>query len=273
MSAHAGAEPDQVWLEELGRLRAAGRAAVVVVVTDVQGSAPREAGARMLVDEDGLAWGTIGGGNLERLALKEARELLGRPGEGPRTRSFPLAESAGQCCGGKVTLFFEPYRWRRRRVVVFGAGHVGQALASLAPWMKADVTLVDPREASELVPRPPEERPYRLELVDAPEDELAGLPDDALVVVMTHSHDLDLRLIEAALDRGGFAFLGLIGSDRKWKRFAARLERKGRTSEELARVTCPIGVSVGSKDPAAIALSTATQLVECMQRRVGVAGA
>jgi len=269
----SGSEPDQVWLEELGRLKQAGHPVVVVVVTQVEGSAPRAAGARMLVDAQGLVQGTIGGGNLERLAIDEARALLADPRAAATSRAYPLAESAGQCCGGRVTLFFEPYRWRRRTVAVFGAGHVGQSLAALAPWLKADVHLYDEREETELVPAPPADRPYRLHCLDAIEGELATLPDDALVVILTHSHELDLRLVDAALARGTFPFIGLIGSERKWQRFRARLAQRGRSEEELARVTCPIGVSNGSKDPAAIALSTATQLVELMHARAPVAGA
>jgi len=78
---------------------------------------------------------------------------------------------------------------------------------------------------------------------------------------MTHSHALDLELVAAALARGTFSYLGLIGSERKWQRFQKRLQQRGFTPEQLARVRCPLGVVRTSKDPAAIALSTATELV------------
>jgi xanthine dehydrogenase accessory factor len=253
-------EPDQGWIDALGELREREEPCVLVVVTAVKGSAPREPGARMIVARGDLVHGTIGGGNLEKLALERAAALLADEGARSTSVDFPLAEAAGQCCGGSVTLFFEPYRWRRPTIAIFGAGHVGQALAGLAPWLKARVLLIDGREEDELRPRVPRERPYELRCVGAPEVEIDELPPDALVLVMTHSHALDLELVARALSRGAFPYLGLIGSERKWARFGKRLLARGFSPEQLARVRCPIGATRTSKDPAAIALSTAAEL-------------
>jgi xanthine dehydrogenase accessory factor len=258
------ATPQLAWLEVLARHERAATPCALVTVTGVQGSAPREPGARMIVAAGRLAWGTIGGGRLELLAIERAVGLLAE-GE-PRVLSFdvPLAESAGQCCGGKVSLLLEVFPWRRPQVAVFGAGHVGQALGGLAPWLGAEVLLIDPREESVLEPRPPAERPYELRLVDAPEDEVGGLRPDALVVVMTHSHDLDLQILRVALTRGGFPYLGLIGSERKWERFRRRLLSRDFSPSQLAEVTCPIGIGRTSKEPHAIAIAVAAQLLEVL---------
>ena len=254
----------QTWIVELSALRAAGTPCCVVVVTDVQGSAPRESGTRMIVTGGGLHWGTIGGGNLEKQAIEHARELLGREEAVTESVDVPLAESAGQCCGGRVTLFYETFPWRARRVAVFGAGHVGQALAGLSRWMRAQVLVIDGRTEDEIEPGLPAERDWELRCIDEPEAEIDTLPADTLVCIMTHSHALDLAVLERALTRGGFPFVGLIGSDRKWSRFRKRLLAKGFPEATLASVHCPIGVTRGSKEPGAIALSTATQLVEVL---------
>jgi xanthine dehydrogenase accessory factor len=260
-------DPSQAWIEKLSELRAAGRACALVVVTDAAGSVPREPGARMIVADGELAWGTIGGGNLEHQAIEHAAALLAGGTARSESVAYPLSEKVGQCCGGRVTLFYECFPWTRRRIVVFGAGHVGQALGGLAPWLQADVTLVDGREEDDLRPVPPAARPYELLCIDAPEAELDALPDDALVVVMTHSHALDLAIVERALRRARpFAYLGLIGSERKWARFRKRLEAKGFDAHAIERVTCPIGASRTSKDPRAIAVSTAAQLLEVLER-------
>jgi xanthine dehydrogenase accessory factor len=253
--------PDQGWIDALGELREREEPCVLVVVTGVKGSAPREPGARILVARGDLVHGTIGGGKLERLALERATALLADPAAASGSVDFPLAEATGQCCGGSVTLFFEPYRWRRPTLAVFGAGHVGQMLAGLAPWLKARVLLVDSRDEAEIRPRLPRERPYEVRSTGAPEAELDELPADACVAIMTHDHALDLELVASALRRGTFPYLGLIGSERKWQRFRARLAQRGFGASDLARVRCPIGVTRDSKDPAAIALSTATELV------------
>jgi xanthine dehydrogenase accessory factor len=240
----------------------------MVVVADVRGSVPREAGARMLVADGDIAWGTIGGGNLERQALERCRELLHDGAARSGSVVYPLSEKVGQCCGGQVTLFYEAFPWRRRNVVVFGAGHVGQALGGLAPWLAADVRLVDARDEDEIRPALPaaDERPYELVCVDAPEAEIAGLPAGSAVFVMTHSHALDLEIVAAALGRTDLAYLGLIGSERKWERFRKRLSARGFGPEALARVRCPIGLGQSSKEPTAIAISAAAELLEVLAR-------
>ncbi|HRV82072.1 MAG TPA: xanthine dehydrogenase accessory protein XdhC, partial [Planctomycetota bacterium] len=235
-------------------------------VTHTKGSTPRDPGARMIVDRQGVAWGTIGGGRLEQLATERAQALLAEDLPRACTERVPLAASAGQCCGGEVTLFLESFLWRKRQVVIFGAGHVGQALAGLAPWLDAEVLLVDPREERELVPRLPQARPYSIRFVDAPEGEIEDLASDALVLVMTHSHPLDLEILVSALRRGGFPYLGLIGSQRKWARFQNLLRQRGFTDEQLATVTCPIGVGSPSKEPHQIALSVAAELSSILRR-------
>ena len=203
------------WIEKLTELQSDGHpCALVVVVTEVAGSVPREAGARMIVCDGELAWGTIGGGNLERQAIEHATRLLAAERAASESVEYPLSEKVGQCCGGKVTLFFETFRWTRRRVVVFGAGHVGQAIGGLASYLQADVTLIDSRDEEEIRPRvpPAAERSYELTCIDAPEAEIDTIPNDALVLIMTHSHALDLEIVEHAIHRGGFPYVGLIGS-------------------------------------------------------------
>ena len=259
----------QDWIEKLSELRAARRACAMVVVTDLAGSGPREAGARMLValgtsGAAELAHGTIGGGNLELQALAHAGELL-RAGKAlSESVAYPLAEKTGQCCGGKVTLFFETFPWKRRQIVVFGAGHVAQAIAGLHAYLDANLLLVDAREEHEIVPALPRARPWELLCVDHPEAEIDGLARESLVLVMTHSHALDLEILARAIPRG-FAYLGLIGSERKWARFRERLAQRGISEAQLAAVRCPIGVSKHSKEPAAIAISVAAELLELLE--------
>lgn len=258
--------PDHGWIGVLAELRAARRPCAMVVVTGVRGSAPREVGARMIVSSGRIVHGTIGGGNLERLAIERAGELLAGDRAGSSTEDFPLGEVAGQCCGGAVTLFFETFPWVRRRVVVFGAGHVAQALGGLAPYLAADVLLIDAREESEIQPALPAQRPFELLCIDAPEAEVDALPSRCCVLVMTHSHALDLAILDRALRREPFTYLGLIGSERKWQRFQRRLLERGVPAEHLARVRCPIGLTKGSKEPAAIAISVAAELLQVLEK-------
>jgi xanthine dehydrogenase accessory factor len=259
-------EHPQDWIEALAALRARREPCALVVVTGLEGSGPREGGARMVVAGGRLVCGTIGGGNLEKQAIEHASQLVARGEPMCQSVAYPLSEAVGQCCGGKVTLFYETFPWRRARIAIFGAGHVAQAIAGLAGYLQADLVLIDPREEGEIQPRLPRQRAFELLCVDAPDQEVDTLPDEALVLVMTHSHALDLEIIARAARRA-FPYVGLIGSERKWQRFEKRLRQRGLTPEELARVRCPIGLSKRSKEPAAIALSVAAELSDVLAAR------
>lgn len=255
----------QAWIEKLSELRAKGRPCALVVVTGVEGSGPRESGARMIVAGGELVWGTIGGGNLELQAIEHAGELLKSGRALSESVAYPLGEKVGQCCGGEVTVFFETFPWTRRRIAIFGAGHVAQAIAGLHAYLQADLVLIDGREEGEIRPVLPKQRTWELVCVDHPEEELDDLPDDTLVLIMTHNHALDLEVVAKAIRRD-FAYVGLIGSERKWERFQKRLVQRGFTAAEIAKVTCPIGVSKHSKEPTAIAISTAAELLDVLAR-------
>ena len=257
----------QDWIGVLSSLRDERTACVLVVVTGVRGSAPREEGARMIVTSDGIRHGTIGGGRLEQLATEHAQAMVSGEGAQVESVDFPLGETAGQCCGGAVTLFFERYDWRKPEVVIFGAGHVGQALGGLASYLNAEVRLVDSRRADELHPAPSAEISARLDLVDAPEGVVDELEVGASVVVMTHSHAIDQAILEACLQRRDeLAYIGLIGSARKWARFQERLLAKGFSEADLEKVNSPIGLVQGPKEPRAIALSVAAELLEVLDK-------
>jgi xanthine dehydrogenase accessory factor len=269
------------WIAALAELAAAGRPAVLVTVLRAAGSTPREAGAKMaagstpreagakmVVTLDG-ATGTIGGGHLELQILEEARALLARAatGEdvsGPVVRELALGPSLGQCCGGRTAVLLEPVLPVRWSVAVFGAGHVGKALVRLLADLPCAVTWIDPRP-EELPTAPP--RNVRVVLSETPADEVPDLPAGTDVVVMTHSHALDLEVVEAALRRDDLRYLGLIGSRTKRATFLSRLEARGRTPAQLGRLTCPIGVAgITGKLPAVIAVAVAAELLQVQGR-------
>lgn len=251
-----------------------GEPAVIVEVAAARGSVPRTAGTRMLVRRDD-AIGTIGGGHLELKALRTAREML-RTGElSPRSEHYALGPSLGQCCGGAVTLSFEPLgdtalaRWPEPSALLhlqlYGAGHVGRAIATLLATLDVTVDWIDER-AEEFPSTTTLGTPWPKHIarvcVDAVEGEVRGPPPGASYLVLTHNHDLDLRITEAVLRRGDFGFLGLIGSKTKRERFVHRFEQRGIAPEVIARMTCPIGIDgVEGKQPEVIAMAVVAQLL------------
>jgi xanthine dehydrogenase accessory factor len=245
----------QAWL-------AAGRPATVVEVIAHRGSVPRERGTRMLVTGDEVV-GTIGGGHLEWQAIAEAR--AGRRDDW----AVALGPSLGQCCGGALTLRFRPLSaellaaWAvpapRFALQLHGAGHVGRAIVRLLADIDCTVTWVDARDAEFPASLPPQ---VDARCVDAPEAEVDTAAAGSVFLVLTHSHELDLRITEAILRRGDFGFLGLIGSATKRARFVHRFEARGIPPEVLARLTCPIGLpGVTGKAPAELAVAVVAQLL------------
>ncbi|MFL6003173.1 MAG: XdhC family protein, partial [Nocardioides sp.] len=134
------------WVAAVQRLRADRRPGVLVTITDVRGHAPRDAGAKMVVSES-TVWGTIGGGNLEETALDRAMDMLDALPVEPSSVTVPLNDKARtahgrQCCGGEVTLLFEPLPVVPA-VAIFGMGHVGLELARILARHDLDLHLVD----------------------------------------------------------------------------------------------------------------------------------
>jgi xanthine dehydrogenase accessory factor len=254
--------------------RLADEAAVLVTVSASRGSVPREKGAWMAVFAEG-AVGTVGGGHLEYQAIAEARQrLLGRTGE-PVIR-YPLGPALGQCCGGEVHLQFEPVRacdsaalQQRLQpvltpVALFGGGHVGHALVRVLGNLPLQVSWIDSRD--EIFPD--QVSPHvTCEHSDPVQSAVAGLVPGAMVLIMSFSHAEDLEVVAACLtrqrSRADLPFIGLIGSRSKWAMFCHRLEARGFSPQELAQVTCPIGLpGIAGKEPNVIAVSVAAQLLQ-----------
>jgi len=232
-----------------------------VTVASVQGSAPREEGAAMLVRADGIA-GTIGGGALEWEAMRIARQMLA-DGRAYAEQRMALGPALGQCCGGAVVLRFEACAGLERgdgtAVWVWGAGHVGRAIvATVAPLPEVAISWVDTGAA-----RFPEFVPEGVETVVAADmPRLMGhAPVHAHHLILSYSHEIDLALCHAALTRG-FASCGLIGSATKWARFRARLGQLGHSDAEISRIACPIGNPALGKHPQSIAVGVAARLLK-----------
>ncbi len=263
------------WAAVERALREQGRAALVTV-TEARGSSPREPGARMVVRPDGCFSGTIGGGALEWTALAEAKALLQANGApAMRMLDVALGPDLGQCCGGRVSLSIERFdistlpdvenfaqaernQEQRTPLLLFGAGHVGRALVRALAPLPFKVTWIDSRHGAF------DDAPQGIAtvLTDEPLGMLAQASDGAFILVMTYSHALDLDLVMEALRAERFAYVGLIGSETKRARFVAAMGKGGLAPSQVARLICPIGVpGIGDKSPAAIAASTAAQLL------------
>lgn len=227
----------------------------------------------MVVRPSGGFHGTIGGGALEWEALRRAREMLALGGARRTTFSHSLGPDLGQCCGGRVSGSIEIFDAERgaelnaltaaaeapTQVLLFGAGHVGRALAMALAPLPFQTRWIDTREDAFPGALPGNATPI---LTSAPEAEIPGAPSGSLIVVATHSHALDYAVAAAALAEKRFAYVGLIGSATKRARFESRMRAHGLDAPDIASLVCPIGIpGLRGKLPAVIAASVAAQLL------------
>ena len=263
------------WVQAVARLRETRTPGVLVTVAAVRGHAPRDAGAKMVVSAT-EAWGSVGGGNLEAVALERARELLGTTGRAPELLEVALSDRAPyqhgvQCCGGDVTLLLEPLAVVPA-VAIFGMGHVGWELARILARHDLDLHLVDSRPdqlgaARLAVLADSVARVHAHAVPVLPELVLGELPPGTHVLVMTHDHAEDASLCDAAVRSRHLGSIGLIGSAGKWARFRRKLADEGHDEATIARITSPIGLDdLAGKDPATIAVSVAAALLRTFER-------
>lgn len=243
-----------------GQLLDSGAPFVSVTLFDVHGSAPHQAGGKMLVTANGLDFGTVGGGRVEAQAIELAIAMLVDPSKRPATVwvDWSLKADVGMTCGGRVKLLFERVGGLDWNIVIFGAGHVTQALTQVLDTIACRVTCIDPR--AEWIKRLPAS--VHKIIAAEPAEHVDALPPDAYVLCMTRGHGSDLpvlcRLYQS--DRR-FPYVGVIGSRAK-----AAVLRKELTQASIdpARLTfhCPIGLPIGGNYPAEIAISIAAELLQ-----------
>ena len=234
----------------------------------------------MIVSKGGQ-FGTIGGGHLEFVATKTAREMLSG-NEGSRVDRFSLGASLGQCCGGIVELEFKRYEASdlpavasalaervpvdETRLWLFGAGHVARSLVNVIAPLPFAIQWIDSRDAIF-----PPRLPANVHPLHSPQpaDEVRAMAAGDWALVMTHSHEEDFEICRALLENGRFGWAGVIGSAPKAKRFRQRLAQRGFTSAQIQRLVIPIGIAgIGSKEPAAIAVAVAAQLLQLREAHV-----
>jgi xanthine dehydrogenase accessory factor len=244
------------WIDTLADLTRQNVAFALVTVTRVQGSAPREPGAKLIVTANGELFGTIGGGHLEALVMQDAQRAIAN--NAPCTQSYPLGAKAGQCCGGVVDVFID-VQGLGPTLHVFGAGHVGQAIVRVLEGTRFAVHVIDERKEW-LDKLPPRAMKH-----DEAWDRYAAQVSGGYALVMTHRHDLDEDIV-FALAHKPLAYLGLIGSETKWKRFAHRLQLRGLSEATIAKIKCPIGIAHTGKAPQEVAISVAAELLSLEQQ-------
>lgn len=243
-----------IW-QKLTEAQHQGRAAVLVTVVAVEGSAPREVGAKMLVYQDGSTDGTVGGGAVEKAAVELCGQVLQQ--RRPLLMEYDLG-ALGMSCGGRMKIFFEPY-FAAPPLFIFGAGHIGKALAEIAHLLQFRITVVDDRPEFAVAERFPHAEAVLCCSYGDSFSRLEPTPDSYIVIVTyRHMHD---QTILAHCAQQPFAYLGMIGSRTKVSQTIKTLKEQGISAEALARVHSPIGLKIGARTPEEIAVAVAAEMI------------
>jgi xanthine dehydrogenase accessory factor len=250
---------------------------VSVIIVDTIGSVPQNAGSKMLVTEEGLCYGTVGGGKVEKRAIEEAQAFLKseqiRVGDA-RTRfvNWSLDKDIGMTCGGSTKLYFEVFNTHQWNIVVFGAGHCANALIDLLVKLDCRVTCYDQRQEwlDKLIASP------KLKKVrsDTLPQMVAQIPADSFVILMTMGHTTDKPILLEILrgwEKKPFPYLGVIGSKAKAVRLYKDIEEAGLPEEYKSFFCCPMGLPIGNNHPQEIAISIVSQLLQERDKAVKIA--
>jgi xanthine dehydrogenase accessory factor len=237
---------------------------IVVTLVLIQGSAPQKLGAKMIVDNQGeLFFGTVGGGKVELNALRVSKEML-VANDSPAVHmiTWNLQKDLGMSCGGKCTLMFENFQSAPWRVVIFGAGHISQALVRILQQTDAHIIVIDSR--TEWLNKLPEETDHSFKKIhlESMEDWTSEVQESDFVVSMTMGHAYDHKVLSKLLKRMIPRFIGVIGSDSKARKIGLGLREENIPEEVVRVVQCPVGLPISGNTPCEIAISIVAQLIQ-----------
>ena len=241
-------------------------AGVLCTIIRSQGSTPRHAGSKMLVKSDGTIIGSVGGGELENRTITAALDTIsnGKPGWLEYSLNDPAQGDPG-LCGGQVEIYMEPIIPKSTLVIV-GAGHVGQAVAHLAQWLDFRIVVSDDRPEfcnPETVPNAEEYFPIPLEELS----EKMKITPWTYVVMTTRSVDVDVPGLPGLLDSPA-AYIGVIGSRRRWETTRKQLISTGEDPEKIERVRSPMGIKINAETPEEIAVSIMAEIIQIRHGKV-----
>jgi xanthine dehydrogenase accessory factor len=251
--------------QELVKVITKGEKAVMATIIESHGSAPRKAGAKMLIKEDGSFIGTIGGGGTEHQIRQKVAEVM-KSGQ-PQIVRFDLSgkdKAIEMICGGQMQVFLEPIL-PPAMIYLFGAGHTSQATAEMGKKLGFRITVIDPRPEYNNRERFPNADSLIVEEYDNAFSKL-NVDENSYIVIYTIGHVVDEKCLEFAVTTPA-KYIGMIGSAKKAREVKQRLLQQGVPQQQLDRVYSPIGMEIGAETPEEIAISILAEIIKVKRGR------
>lgn len=247
-------------LDDLSKIN---KSFVCVTFVEDKGHAPQDSGAKMLVSEQGLYWGTIGGGKIENKCIQEAMVIIKEASKNFKNKyvKWNLQKDVGMSCGGEVVLFFEYFNFNTWPIYIFGAGHVAQALVHQLLLLDCNLYLCDDRqEWLDKLPKSSKLNVYcenYIEFINK-----IQFTDSCQIVVMTRGHQTDFPILKEILRNNyKYNYIGVLGSSIKSLKIKSELKEAGVLQDKIEKLRCPMGYDFGSNQPNEIALSISAELL------------
>lgn len=236
------------------------RSFVCITLTATRGSAPQDPGAKCLVSQEGLEFGTVGGGKVEAAAIEKAWEILKREEAHPPLQlTWNLQKDIKMTCGGEVTLLFEHFPASSWKIALFGAGHIGQALAPVLTRLNCQLTIIDERH--DWLDKLADNAVKKLSC--APKDAITHFDAKTFFISVTKGHASDVPVLwEIFKHFPNAPYIGVIGSKAKANVIAKDLSELGVAPEFIERIRIPVGLPIGTNAPEEIAISIAAELLQ-----------
>jgi len=235
------------FLSQLDQHKSEGIDIVIVTLVKVRGSAPQEVGAKIMVNQKGRVFGTIGGGRVEVKTIAHAQDMLASSIDHD-FQEWNLQTDVSMTCGGVVSLFFEKIKaapiWN---IAIFGAGHVAQELVRLLLKLDCQITCIDPRQ--DWLDKLPTNNKLTKIINRDMKQELKNLKSNTFIASMTMGHSFDMPILIEAMTSFNFPYIGVIGSVAKSKTIKNELLKSGISQLNVDRLFCPIGEPFGSNLP------------------------
>jgi xanthine dehydrogenase accessory factor len=253
--------------QELADLESAGGGGVLCTIIASQGSTPRHEGSKMLVYPDGRFTGTVGGGEMEKRVIEEAMAALSE-GKTRRVSYSMIDPKQGDpgVCGGSVDIYIEPLP-PKPVILIIGAGHVGKAVAHLAKWLGFRVAISDDRQDfCNPQANPDGDDFYPVAIKDLPF--AVKITPQTFIVMTTRGVTIDIPGLPALLDSPA-AYIGIIGSKRRWMTTRKALIDQGISAEKIQRIQSPIGLELRAETPEEIAVSIMAEIIMLRNRGSG----
>ena len=250
--------------QRIATLLADRRTFVLATIVETKGSVPQTAGSKMIIHANGSFEFTIGGGTFEAEVVQDGLSLFSSTS--PQSREYRLTKpDLGMYCQGVVKVFFER-QTPRQQMIIFGGGHVGQALSRITAATELfSVIVIDDRAEYATTSKHP--AADRVILTDRNySTDIPQVDDETYIVIVTRCHATDQVIVQKYIDSQA-AYIGLIGSRSKIRQFAKELEQDGITSEDFKKIHAPIGLQIGGKDPAEIGISILAEVIQTRNAR------